>query len=207
MHAAVNETVKVLPFSLKGFVNAVSRKAIDSHSKGTLFLGEPDYVSYSLPKWIYNETQEVFGKKAQKVSESFNSIASVTLAPISTKPMDVANARVGELVSEARLLKQTGNLSDSPLLKSGDYIVSDQGSQLIAACLDLNGSEIVLDVCSAPGGKSLMMAKRAKRVFASDISPNRMERLMQSQLRVGASNVQCFCADALNLPFGPRTAI
>jgi len=201
MHAALNETVKVLPFSLKGFVNAVSRKAIELHKKEKLFIDEPENVELSLPDWIFAETQSVFGDKASEVANSFNLPAFVTLAPVNKDPMPVIKSREGVLVKKARLITNTGDLFNSPYLKSGDYIVSDQGSQLVASCVSADKTQTVLDVCSAPGGKAIMVSQKASAVFASDISPRRMEKLIQTRERVGADNVYCFASDALDLPF------
>jgi len=201
MHAVLNETVKVLPFSLKGFVNAISRKAIEMHKKQDLYVGEPEHVCLSLPKWIYEETKSVFGAQAQAVANSFNLPAFITLAPVVKNPISVDSSRNGEIISDAKLITHTGDLANSKYLKSGDYIVADQGSQLVAKCVSTDKDKDVLDVCSAPGGKSIMISQTARVVFASDISPKRMEKLVQTKERVGANNIYCLAADALSLPF------
>ncbi len=200
MHAALNETIKVLPFSLKGFVNAISRKAIELHKSEMLFVDEPDNIKLSIPKWILEETQQVFGSLSEQVSHSFNQASLVTLAPVKVNPIQVEQSRSGEIVKESRLLTNTGDLKNAEYIKSGDYIVADQGSQLVASVITANSESRVLDVCSAPGGKSVMISRKVHDVFSSDISPRRLEKLLQTKERVGAKNIFCFAADACKLP-------
>jgi 16S rRNA (cytosine967-C5)-methyltransferase len=85
-------------------------------------------------------------------------------------------------------------------------IVQDEGSQLVALAAGVRPGERVLDVCAAPGGKSIILAQTAGsdgRVFASDVRPARVHLLRSTILRAGL-DIPVLAANAESgLPFGP----
>ncbi len=202
MYAVVDETIKVVPFSLKGFINALARKAIAVHAQGNLFADETPEVASCLPGWIYDEIATVFPDDVGDVVDALNSSASVTLARMGAA-LDVEGSREGNIISDSRLIRSGGAIGQLDVIESGSAIVVDQGSQLVAHCVDAKGTT-VLDVCCAPGGKSLLLSREAQAVVACDISLNRFAKLVDTQNRVQANNVDVVVSDARALPF-PHT--
>jgi 16S rRNA (cytosine967-C5)-methyltransferase len=201
MHGVVNETVKVLPFSMKGFVNALSRKMIDAHKNNKLFEGESEAVASAFPPWIYNEIKSTFDQTTNDVVAALNSSATVTLAPLG---QDLALGEAGNLIGGARLISGMGDISQLDVMKEGKAIVADQGSQLVAQCVDPQPQDVVLDLCCAPGGKTFLIAEKAKHVIANDVSESRMEKVAHTLDRIHADNVTTNISDARTYQFTQR---
>lgn len=83
-----------------------------------------------------------------------------------------------------------------PGFKDGDWWVQDFAAQLPARLLGAGAGKNALDLCAAPGGKTMQMAAAGWKVTALDLSKRRLEILKQNLKRTGlkASPVR---ADAL----------
>jgi 5-methylcytosine rRNA methyltransferase NSUN4 len=72
-----------------------------------------------------------------------------------------------------------------PLRDSEDLLdsyIMDPGSVFAARALDLEAGDVVLDMCAAPGGKTLILAEALKengQLIANELSPGRRERLIK----------------------------
>jgi 16S rRNA C967 or C1407 C5-methylase (RsmB/RsmF family) len=61
-----------------------------------------------------------------------------------------------------------------------DVYIMDPASVMVARALDVQGGDRVLDMCAAPGGKSLVMIEALRdsgEIYCNDLSPERRERL------------------------------
>lgn len=61
-----------------------------------------------------------------------------------------------------------------------DTYIMDPASVLVARALDVQAGDRVLDMCAAPGGKTLILIEALREngeIFANDLSPERRERL------------------------------
>lgn len=76
---------------------------------------------------------------------------------------------------------------------TGDYTFQSVGS--VAICSAISPVERLLDVCAAPGGKSVLLAKKCKSVTACELHPHRVELIGAYARRMGAGNVQAVQAD------------
>ena len=72
-----------------------------------------------------------------------------------------------------------------PSYKAGDWWVQDLAASLPARLLGRGEGRRVLDLCSAPGGKTLQLAAAGWKVTSLDISERRLERLRQNLERTG----------------------
>ncbi len=93
-------------------------------------------------------------------------------------------------------------------MQQGRISIQDEASQLIPLLLGVEPGQTVLDVCSAPGGKTILLAQAAGptgRVFATDLHMHRL-RSMRTQLqRCGSANVTLVALDgARPLPFSRK---
>ncbi len=92
-------------------------------------------------------------------------------------------------------LRVTGkpSLHDQPLLSDGAIEVQDEGSQLLGYLVAPRRSDMVVDFCAGAGGKTLMLGALMRsqgRLYAFDVSPQRLARLKPRLARSGLSNVQ-----------------
>ena len=208
-HGVVNETVTVMPFAFKSFVNALSRKIVNEMTSGKFFKDESLSVENSVPEWVAIEMQNVFGEEAEKYLPLFNKAPSVTLFQFDENNIEasgiIARSTPGDIVNTAQVLESAGDISELEIIRNGKAIVVDQGSQLIVKSIPINENDIVLDLCSAPGGKSFMMSTRAKHVVSNDVSFSRMKKFLDTKSRTGTKNVSGIVSDGTKSVFQKET--
>jgi 16S rRNA (cytosine967-C5)-methyltransferase len=160
-HAAVSETVALVPLRARGFVNAILRKI----SKGS---PEPSDVATRTahPQWLIDRWTRTYGAdRAAKIAAA-NQELSYPDAMTDSPPPD---ATPSELVPG--MWKLTGSSADI------EGFALDEGSAVIADIAAAAGHD-VLDLAAAPGGKSLVMRARGARVVSNDISMTRLRPLL-----------------------------
>lgn len=219
--AAVNESVKLAGkrgFSnLKGFVNGVLRK-LSADKTGVSLPSEQENpeqflsVTYSMPEWMvahflssysYEDTKALLEGllRIRPVMIRFVSGLSEEERDNCIRDMERAGMKVSghAWVKEARYLHNCENIALLPGFAQGLFTVQDASSVLAAAAAGIRQGDKVLDICAAPGGKTLLAAEYAGpkgRVEARDISPQRMERMEKNVSRMRLSNVDLKLWDA-----------
>jgi len=94
-----------------------------------------------------------------------------------------------------------------PGFSSGDWWVQDLAASLPARLLGTGAGRTVLDLCAAPGGKTMQLAAAGWAVTALDQSQRRLERLEETLARTGLA-AQVICADLMQWqPAEPAPAI
>ena len=89
-----------------------------------------------------------------------------------------------------------GAVPQLPGFTDGAWWVQDIAASLPARLLDVRPGDAVLDLCAAPGGKTLQLATAGADVTAVDVSAPRLERLRDNLARTGLT-AQIVAADAL----------
>lgn len=90
------------------------------------------------------------------------------------------------------VLGRPGKVHDDPGLLSGEYLVMDEGAQLIAPLLSPREGEAVLDACAAPGGKTTHLAALSAgkaAITAADVSTSRAATLRKTVARLGTGGI------------------
>ncbi len=77
---------------------------------------------------------------------------------------------------------------------AGDYTFQSVGS--IAICAAIPACGRLLDACAAPGGKSVLLAKKCKAVTSTELHRHRVELIKVYAQRMGATNVTAIQADS-----------
>ena len=81
-------------------------------------------------------------------------------------------------------------------------VVQDPAAQLVVHYAAVPEDGLALDLCAAPGGKTLALAQRARYVAASDVSPRRLRRVRENVRRLGREDrVGIVAADGRTAPF------
>lgn len=160
-HAAVGETVALVPLRARGFVNAILRKI----SKGAP--EPPDVATRTAhPQWLIDRWTRFYGaERAAKIAEA-NQELSYPDAMTDSPPPDATRS---ELVPG--MWKLTGSSADV------DGFALDEGSAVMADIAAAAGDD-VLDLAAAPGGKSLVMRSRGAGVVSNDVSLSRLRPLI-----------------------------
>jgi 16S rRNA (cytosine967-C5)-methyltransferase len=92
-----------------------------------------------------------------------------------------------------------------PVTMRSDGYVQDESSQWVAAAVEAQPGEVVLDLCAAPGGKATALAATGATVVAADVRPARTRQVVENTARTGVQ-VAALTADARRPPFPERVA-
>ncbi len=183
-HGVVNAMVQIVGSHrrhgpLRGLVNAVLRKIADEGPAAWPRLRTP-----RLPKWLRDPLVQAWGNAAVAAMET----AHFTGAPldITGRPGADPGALGGTALPTGSLrLTDPGRVSALPGYGDGQWWVQDAAAALPARILKPAPGSEVLDLCAAPGGKTLQLAAAGARVTALDISEPRMRRLRDNLARTG----------------------
>jgi 16S rRNA (cytosine967-C5)-methyltransferase len=230
VQAAVNESVELTKSARKrsaaALVNAVLRKLaptaklplyVQKQLPGEISEADRLGILYSHPTWMVERWLARFGlDRAVKLLEANNSVpqtACAVFGPDRTAQIAEALRATGFEVEPGRWLKAAlrisgANPAESPSLRSGEIAVQDEASQMVAHLVDARPGDLVLDVCSAPGGKTRILAQAVApegRVIAGDLHIHRLRAARQQLQRTGAEGVFWLALDATqSLPFSTQ---
>jgi 16S rRNA (cytosine967-C5)-methyltransferase len=224
--AAVDESVKLVQAarlsSARAFVNAVLRRATREPdydpaanvSDPVTRLGiETSHPVWLIDRWIasfgFEETQAFARANNETAVMSFRVVHSRTseaevLAKLQSVGIEPVPSKVG--AGGWRVLRGSKALREFAI--NGAIYFQDEASQLVAQLVDAQERDKVLDLCSAPGGKTTLIADRNDKafVFAGDSSVKRLATLSQTVAVQGLENVSLLLLDAAEpLPFGDGT--
>ena len=216
--AICNEAVKLAGkrgfVNLKGFVNGVLRN-ISRNLDKINYPDEKDKVSYlsvkySLPEWLVKQWLNVYDEETVKTIGS----ASLEEKPLTVrfnerkiKKEDLVGilkkegVTVGEVpeIPCALYLSGYDHLSALPSFCEGLYPVQDLSSMQVALWSGVKEGDQVLDVCAAPGGKSIHIAELLNgtgHVEARDLTEYKVDLLRDNIERSGLTNIEAVCQDA-----------
>jgi 16S rRNA (cytosine967-C5)-methyltransferase len=215
--AAVNEAVnrarKSAGPGMAGFVNGVLRNVI--RNRDGLFKDlEPGTISeislrHSHPQWMVESWVQRWGSDFTGSLCAANNRPGPLTVRVNTGKLSVNQFLVA--AQEAGLEGQRGRCSDEAIVFAGDtrfsklpgyqegwFIVQGEASMLPALCLDVQPGQDVLDMCSAPGGKTTQLAQLAYsgKVVACDLHPSRLKLVEENARRLGLGNIETVLGDA-----------
>ena len=221
--AACNEAVKLASKhkfnGLKGFVNGVLRNISRNKDKieypAKDFNGGEDYLSvvYSQPNWLckmwlkeygFDRTEEMFKffltPRPTVVRVTKNLPRSMDIDSL-VKELEAAGCSVKKnpVLSYALELEKTDNIAYLPGFAEGKYTVQDVSSMLVTEIAAPQPGQTVIDVCAAPGGKSLHGAERVGnegRVISRDVSDRKCDLITENKERLGLNNIDTQVHDA-----------
>ena len=189
---------------MSGLVNAVLRRA--GAEAPTRW---PDLPPPALPKWLRRPLESAWGAAALHAIESAHTegaLIDLTLGPRSDETM-IAALGGGLLPSGSIRLAAPAQITALPGYETGAWWVQDAAAAFPARALDARAGMRVLDLCAAPGGKTMQLAATGASVTALDISQTRMQRVRENLDRTGL-NASLIVADALEWePDAPFDAI
>jgi len=166
---------------LKGLVNAVLRKVAAQGPEAWEVLRAP-----RLPKWLRGPLVAAWGPEAMVAMEQAHFAGAPLDLTAKGDAAALAEAVGGVLLPTGSVrLEQAGQVSALPGYDAGDWWVQDAAAALPVRMLAPMKGEKVLDLCAAPGGKTLQMAAAGADVTAVDTSEGRMARVRENLKRTG----------------------
>ncbi len=185
-HAVVGETVgaaKIWPRAQRatGFLNAVLRKVVANRDA---FDTAP--VEANWPVWLRTIAAQDLGvKAAEALAQSQTNLPETYLTPKNGDAAALAEHVDGEVVGGYSVKVSAASIEKLPGYEAGDWWVQDIAATLPARLLAATESDTVLDICAAPGGKTMQLAATGANVTAIDRSKPRLKRLKQNLWRTG----------------------
>ncbi len=215
--AACNEAAKLAAkkgFStLKGFVNGVLRTIVrnkeeipypDKKKNFALYLS----VTYSMPMWIVDMWLEQLGK--EQTEDLLKGLlaehpVTIRMRETSVTAIEKALQSQGGTIEQhpylpyAYRIAKTDDMSRLPGYETGAFVIQDVSSMLAVEALGIRQGMKILDICAAPGGKSMLAADKLNgtgRVEARDISEYKAALMQENFDRCRLQNVKAVCMDA-----------
>ncbi len=214
-YAAIGQTVELVKrrhgIGASKLANAVLRRL--DRERERLAIPTPDDLTdalaleFSHPRWIVGRWLARWGEtdtrgllaanngEAPLVARPYHVVREQLEAMLEAAGVETADA---PLVPDSIVL--TGGVSSMTELgafKQGLFHLQDPASTLVTryACVPTDAT--VADLCAAPGGKSLELARTAGTVYASDLSRGRLSRIQENVRRLDVTNVLAFVGDAM----------
>ena len=206
-HGVVNEAVKLAGRNkktapMKGLVNAVLRKITSLDA--TAWEAAPDTM---LPKWLRPKLAKAWSKPVVAQIERAHAVPPPVDLSVKLDAAGWAEKLGGTLLPTGSVrLSVRGQLSALPGFDSGDWWVQDAAAALPVQLLGDVAGKRVLDICAAPGGKTMQLAAKGADVTALDISEARLARLIENLERTKLT-AKTVVADALTYDDGLFDAI
>lgn len=213
--SAVNLIENISGKRPKGFVNACCRNI---QRVGKLekkhFMTASDW--YSIPKWMFTRWVKRYGvEKTDALCNCFNIPARLTLRRnperISEEQLIEAlekeNISIAGIDGSDRFYHVTGGgsfLVKTEIFRKGFISIQDRAAGAIVEVLDPQPGETVLDVCAAPGTKSVYIAERMNNtgtVYSSDKDPDRVAKGVRDLDRLSLRNITWEVKDAAGSDF------
>lgn len=216
--AAVNESVKLAHKNKlsrsTGFINGILRSITRAELKYTLpnekNRVERLSVKYSCPEEIVRLWSESYGEEITR-----EILSSLSGRPQLTARVNTLKTNTSQLINElealgvkamqsrldknAVTLSNTGSVESLKPFKEGKLYIQDMASQLCVKALSPKPGEVMLDVCSAPGGKSFTAAQYMNdrgRIYAFDIYEHKLGLIRDTAKRLGINSIRTALRDA-----------
>lgn len=227
-YAAVDSAVRLAREwrfgGMAGLVNAVLRRVADPDREVPFPDPESERIRYlgvvhSFPDWLVERVVGLFGEtNAEAMLRRANEVpplhVRVNRLKTETEPLirlleqERAQATKDDQIPFCLLVETEGPLTALKTFADGYFQVQDRSAQLVAPVVDPQPGEVVVDACSAPGGKATHLAELMGdqgTVMAVDRDPHRLERVRQSAQRLGLSCISAHLGDATgDLAFLPE---
>lgn len=218
--AAVNESVKLAKkYGHKGtigYVNGILRAFVRDQEKFT-YIDPSDKINYlsikySHPKWMVQRWIEEFGLAfTEKLCKANNETPSLNIRVntlkisreelISKLRNKGIQLREGKYAKDCLIIDEANHIVSLSEYKEGLFTIQDESSMLVAQIMDPREGSTVLDVCSAPGGKSTHMAQYMNNkgmIISRDVFDHKIQLVEENANRLGIDIIKTENQDALN---------
>ena len=213
--AAINEAVKLTKkrglTGLSGFVNGVLRNIARNKERIALPDKNKDLIKYleikySTPRTVVEYLIKDYGnEEAEAVLEAFEEKRPLVARATKNrkdliKKLDAEGVRVSTdtIFPESLKILELDSLGFLESFENGDFVIQDESSQFIGKIVSLPNGARVLDLCAAPGGKSLLFAgmEEVDEIISCDITESKTELIEDNVRRIGADKIRTRVNDA-----------
>ncbi len=217
--AAVNECVKLVKkssvYKSASFVNAILRSVKREDFEKISNDGESGLsLKYSFPEWMVKRWLERYGKEfTEELLKSLNDKSKLCIRRTNKYTEAEFEKMLSAEGTEFEKVLFTGfpefdrcyTLSPSKTLenldsfKKGAYYIQDPAASFASYILCPENNQTVLDMCAAPGGKSLYISdimENTGRIISCDIYEHKLELIKENAEKYGCTNIEPLLLDA-----------
>ncbi len=219
--AACNEAVEMAKRrkyrSLSGFVNGVMRSIarMDEVQLPNRKKNPAGYIStkYSFPKWMVKKLLKTYDK--DEVERILGAMLSDKPLCVRTNTLKVSSDKfqqfliqsgydvsVNPFASDSFIINNPEGLIGSQMFEKGYFYIQDTSSILGVSSAGLEPGMRVLDVCAAPGGKSIcaaLLMNGEGEIVSRDLSEKKVDKIRENIHRLGITNITPQVQDASQL--------
>ncbi|MDR7856388.1 16S rRNA (cytosine(967)-C(5))-methyltransferase RsmB [Tissierella sp.] len=216
--AAVNESVNLAKKhghkGSIGFVNGVLRNIgnnKDEYMKINVS-NKIDYISikYSHPKWMVDRWVREFGEEfteelCKKNNESPKLNIRVNTLKINKDELRERLMKKNLIIEESIYAKDSliidnpNRITELEEFKLGYFFIQDESSTLVGQVMDPLPGSVIIDICSAPGGKTTHLAQimnNKGKIYSRDIYKHKLKLIEENANRLGIDIIQTDLSDA-----------
>ena len=218
--AAVNESVNLAKRyghkSSSNFVNAILRK-VSKKDYEDFYQIKDDIqrisITNSMPIWIIEELAKQLGnmKKVEEIAINSNVKPHLSIRINNLKIKDDSKKdfikRLEEkdikikqgLLKDFLIVENAKNIENMEEFRQGLFTIQDETAGLIPIILNPNKTDVILDACSSPGGKTTYLAELMEnqgKIEAWDIHEHRTKLVENAAKRLGITNIETKVNDA-----------
>lgn len=212
--AAINESIKLVKKQANPRAASFANGVLRSLSRSLEALPEPNFpdlsetlsVRYSHPKWLVDRLiKQIGGEACEAFLKENNQQPPVVLRVNTLKTSADAllsllpNASLHPYLPDALICESVRDYLRTDAFREGLFSVQDSASQLCVHALQPQPGETLLDLCAAPGGKSILAAQMMGckgKVLSFDLHPHRADLIRKSAEKMGVTNLETAAADS-----------
>jgi 16S rRNA (cytosine967-C5)-methyltransferase len=166
----------------KSLINAVLRRLA---REGETLRADLNAARLNTPDWLWSRWSAQYGEAiAHTIAQAHGKEAPLDIC---LKQKDASQPENAPLFGLARRVTDQRRVEELPGFAEGGWWVQDAAATLPVALLGDVAGKNVIDLCAAPGGKTLQLAAMGADVMAVDIDPGRARRLRENLARTGLS--------------------
>lgn len=218
-HAAVNEAVEIAKKrshkGTAGLVNGILRSILREGVRSTEEIKDPIErlsIESSHPLWLIERWVEQFGfEKTQLMAKENNT------PPLQTIRVNLNRTTVEEVMDMLEdegivshksdflpecLHIEKGQVAKTKAFQYGFVSIQDESSMIPTHVLRVDPGHTVLDMCAAPGGKSMHIAERLHgegTLVSVDLHPHKVSLISEQATRLGFTNIETRTMDSRKL--------
>ena len=215
-HVVVNESVKLANSTdrmIGSFINAVLRNFLRNELRTLDNLDEIQKLSveFSYPTWLvayllkdydYETVTKIleFNDEVKSDAIRINTLKSNYDEVIEGLNKEKIEYQVSDLVNDGLIINKS--MVNHNLFKEGKITIQDIASQMVTEVTSPEENSLVIDLCSAPGGKTSHMAawmNNTGTIYACDIHQHKIKLMEKNFKRLGVENVKLQLIDARNV--------
>jgi 16S rRNA (cytosine967-C5)-methyltransferase len=174
----------------KGLVNAILRRMIADGPPPS----DPEALA---PAWLYARWLASYSEDGPQIAAKIAEEPATDLTlrdPLEAADL-AADLEAEPLPGGSLRVRQRGDITGWPGYAEGRWWVQDAAAAIPTRLLDVQPGQTALDLCAAPGGKTLQLAAAGASVVALDRSAPRLRRLKENLARTNLS-AEVVVADA-----------